>query len=90
MRIDNNLKLPILNFYYFKTTETGLLAPMSCFAFMKAKEEDASNAMHPWQLFVRFYNSKHGNHFNDDPARRLSHSFGNDVVGLKSNSVKQV
>ncbi|EDV28808.1 uncharacterized protein TRIADDRAFT_52054 [Trichoplax adhaerens] len=84
----NNFTL-LLQHGLCETTETSLLAPMSCFAFMKSNNEDTSNAMHPWQLFVRFYNSRHGSNYNENPARRLSHSFGNDAVGIKSNSVKQ-
>ncbi|KAM9746561.1 LOW QUALITY PROTEIN: RUN domain-containing protein 1 [Menidia menidia] len=49
-----------------------VLAPISCLL----PYPPAPQAMHPWELFVKYYHSKNGRAFAESPARQLSHSFG--------------
>ncbi|XP_029945427.1 RUN domain-containing protein 1 [Salarias fasciatus] len=48
-----------------------VLAPISCLLPYRP----APQAMHPWELFVKYYHSKNGKEFAESPARQLSQSF---------------
>ncbi|XP_041830026.1 RUN domain-containing protein 1 isoform X2 [Melanotaenia boesemani] len=48
-----------------------VLAPISCLLPYRP----APQTMHPWELFVKYYNSKNGKAFVESPARQLSQSF---------------
>ncbi|XP_009867238.1 PREDICTED: RUN domain-containing protein 1, partial [Apaloderma vittatum] len=49
-----------------------VLAPIACLipAFTSSPQ-----TMHPWELFVKYYNAKNGQAFVESPARKLSQSF---------------
>ncbi|XP_037665710.1 RUN domain-containing protein 1 isoform X1 [Choloepus didactylus] len=55
-----------------------VMAPIACLlpAFSSAPE-----AMHPWELFVKYYHAKNGRAFVESPARKLSQSFALPVMG---------
>lgn len=55
-----------------------VMAPIACLlpAFSSAPE-----AMHPWELFVKYYHAKNGRAFVESPARKLSQSFALPVTG---------
>ncbi|XP_004484637.1 RUN domain-containing protein 1 [Dasypus novemcinctus] len=55
-----------------------VMAPIACLlpAFSPAPE-----AMHPWELFVKYYHTKNGRAFVESPARKLSQSFALPVMG---------
>ncbi|XP_066119633.1 RUN domain-containing protein 1 [Saccopteryx bilineata] len=55
-----------------------VMAPIACLlpAFSSAPE-----AMHPWELFVKYYHAKNGRAYVDSPARKLSQSFALPVMG---------
>lgn len=55
-----------------------VLAPVSC---LLPSRPAASAAMHPWELFVKYYHAKNGRAFAESPARQLSQSFGLPVGG---------
>ncbi|XP_032444024.1 RUN domain-containing protein 1 isoform X1 [Xiphophorus hellerii] len=54
-----------------------VLAPISCLLPYRP----APLAMHPWELFVTYYESKNGKAFVESPARKLSQSFSLKVGG---------
>lgn len=55
-----------------------VLAPVSC---LLPSRPTATAAMHPWELFVKYYHAKNGRAFAESPARQLSQSFGLPVGG---------
>ncbi|XP_036004222.1 RUN domain-containing protein 1 isoform X2 [Fundulus heteroclitus] len=54
-----------------------VLAPIACLL----PYTPAPLAMHPWELFVKFYQAHDGKAFVEAPARKLSQSFGLTVGG---------
>lgn len=54
-----------------------VLAPISCILPYRT----APQTMHPWDLFVNYYESKNGKAFVESPARQLSQSFSLPVGG---------
>uniref|UniRef100_H3D122 RUN domain-containing protein 1 n=1 Tax=Tetraodon nigroviridis TaxID=99883 RepID=H3D122_TETNG len=54
-----------------------VLAPISCLL----PHQPAPQALHPWDLFVKYYHSKNGRAFVESPARQLSQSFSLPVGG---------
>ncbi|XP_077020390.1 RUN domain-containing protein 1 [Tamandua tetradactyla] len=63
-----------------------VMAPIACLlpAFSSAPE-----AMHPWELFVKYYHAKNGRAFVESPARKLSQSFALPVMGVTAVTPKQ-
>ncbi|XP_075417998.1 RUN domain-containing protein 1 [Tenrec ecaudatus] len=55
-----------------------VMAPIACLlpAFSSAPE-----AMHPWELFVKYYHAKNGRAYVESPARKLSQSFALPMMG---------
>nr|XP_020461210.1 RUN domain-containing protein 1 isoform X2 [Monopterus albus] len=54
-----------------------VLAPISCLLPYRP----ATQTMHPWELFVKYYHSKNGKAFVESPARQLSQSFSLPIGG---------
>lgn len=54
-----------------------VLAPLSCLL----PQRPAPQTIHPWELFVKYYQSKNGKAFAESPARQLSQSFSLPVGG---------
>ncbi|XP_022050444.1 RUN domain-containing protein 1 isoform X2 [Acanthochromis polyacanthus] len=54
-----------------------VLAPISCLLPYRPAPQN----MHPWELFVKYYQSKNGKAFVESPARQLSQSFSLPVGG---------
>ncbi|XP_075767707.1 RUN domain-containing protein 1 [Pelodiscus sinensis] len=63
-----------------------VLAPIACLipAFTSSPQ-----TMHPWELFVKYYNAKNGRAFVESPARKLSQSFALPVTGGITVTPKQ-
>ncbi|NXD65779.1 RUND1 protein, partial [Eolophus roseicapillus] len=63
-----------------------VLAPIACLipAFTSSPQ-----TMHPWELFVKYYNAKNGQAFVESPARKLSQSFALPVTGGMAVTPKQ-
>ncbi|KAM7137616.1 RUN domain-containing protein 1 [Macrochelys suwanniensis] len=63
-----------------------VLAPIACLipAFTSSPQ-----TMHPWELFVKYYNTKNGRAFVESPARKLSQSFSLPVMGGITVTPKQ-
>ncbi|KYO46465.1 RUN domain-containing protein 1 [Alligator mississippiensis] len=63
-----------------------VLAPIACLipAFTSSPQ-----TMHPWELFVKYYNTKNGRAFVESPARKLSQSFALPVTGGVAVTPKQ-
>uniref|UniRef100_A0A8C6IR84 RUN domain-containing protein 1 n=1 Tax=Melopsittacus undulatus TaxID=13146 RepID=A0A8C6IR84_MELUD len=63
-----------------------VLAPIACLipAFISSPQ-----TMHPWELFVKYYNAKNGQAFVESPARKLSQSFALPVTGGVAVTPKQ-
>ncbi|NXD25319.1 RUND1 protein, partial [Spelaeornis formosus] len=63
-----------------------VLAPIACLipAFTPSPR-----TMHPWELFVKYYNTKNGQTFMESPARKLSQSFALPVTGAVVATPKQ-
>lgn len=55
-----------------------VLAPIAC---LLPVLNSAPQPMHPWELFVKYYQSKNGQAFVESPARKLSQSFALPVMG---------
>uniref|UniRef100_A0A7N4V6X3 RUN domain-containing protein 1 n=1 Tax=Sarcophilus harrisii TaxID=9305 RepID=A0A7N4V6X3_SARHA len=55
-----------------------VMAPIAC---LLPSLSSAPQTMHPWELFVKYYNTKNGRAFVESPARKLSQSFGLPVTG---------
>jgi len=43
-----------------------------------------------WDLILRYYRIKNGEKYNSTPARKLSQSFGLEIVGSTAITNKQV
>ncbi|XP_030262961.1 RUN domain-containing protein 1 isoform X2 [Sparus aurata] len=54
-----------------------VLAPISCLLPYRPTPQ----TMHPWELFVKYYQAKNGQAFVESPARQLSQSFSLPVGG---------
>lgn len=63
-----------------------VLAPIAC--LIPVFSTSPPN-MHPWELFVKYYNEKNGKAFVDSPARKLSQSFSLPVSGSTKVTPKQ-
>uniref|UniRef100_A0A8C0QSF0 RUN domain-containing protein 1 n=3 Tax=Chelonoidis abingdonii TaxID=106734 RepID=A0A8C0QSF0_CHEAB len=63
-----------------------VLAPIACLipAFTSSPQ-----TMHPWELFVKYYDTKNGRAFVESPARKLSQSFALPVTGGITVTPKQ-
>ncbi|XP_025969339.2 RUN domain-containing protein 1 [Dromaius novaehollandiae] len=63
-----------------------VLAPIACLipAFTSSPQ-----TMHPWELFVKYYDAKNGQAFVESPARKLSQSFALPVTGGVAVTPKQ-
>lgn len=46
-------------------------------------------AMHAWELVLAYYRLKHGEEYNNTPARKLSQSFQLDIVDAQAVTAKQ-
>ncbi|NXS13217.1 RUND1 protein, partial [Neodrepanis coruscans] len=63
-----------------------VLAPIAC---LLPAFTPSPRAMHPWELFVKYYQAKNGQAFVESPARKLSQSFGLPVTGAVAATPKQ-
>uniref|UniRef100_A0ACB8EBS3 RUN domain-containing protein 1 n=1 Tax=Sphaerodactylus townsendi TaxID=933632 RepID=A0ACB8EBS3_9SAUR len=63
-----------------------VLAPIAC---LLPVLNSSPQAMHPWELFVKYYQSKNGRAFVESPARKLSQSFALPVMGGVPATPKQ-
>ncbi|CAI9571423.1 unnamed protein product, partial [Staurois parvus] len=63
-----------------------VLAPIACLIPVFSTSPPT---MHPWELFVKYYNEKNGKAFVDSPARKLSQSFSLPVSGSTKVTPKQ-
>ncbi|XP_075156419.1 RUN domain-containing protein 1 isoform X2 [Haematobia irritans] len=49
----------------------------------------STRPMHAWELILEFYYLKHGDEYNNTPARKLSQSFNLDIVNSQAVTAKQ-
>ncbi|CAH2301987.1 RUN domain-containing 1 [Pelobates cultripes] len=63
-----------------------VLAPIACLIPVFTT---SSPSMHPWELFVKYYNENNGRAFVESPARKLSQSFSLPVSGSNKVTPKQ-
>lgn len=63
------------------------LVPFGCFPSRSARQP--AKMMHAWDLFIKYYEMKHGAEYTQSPARKLSQSFDLDIVGGKPVTAKQ-
>ncbi|XP_077171766.1 RUN domain-containing protein 1 [Paroedura picta] len=63
-----------------------VLAPIAC---LLPVLNSSPQPMHPWELFVKYYQSKNGRAFVESPARKLSQSFALPVMGGGAITPKQ-
>ncbi|CAM4688662.1 unnamed protein product [Lepidochelys olivacea] len=63
-----------------------VLAPIAC---LIPALTSSPQTMHPWELFVKYYNAKNGRAFVESPARKLSQSFSLPVMGGITVTPKQ-
>ncbi|KAK0049338.1 RUN domain-containing protein 1 [Biomphalaria pfeifferi] len=62
------------------------LVPFGCFPSRSAQ---VTHMLHAWDLFLKYYEMKHGREYNESPARKLSQSFHLDMIGGKPITAKQ-
>ncbi|XP_078385858.1 RUN domain-containing protein 1 [Cetorhinus maximus] len=63
-----------------------VLAPIAC---LLPSFTTSPQTMHPWQLFVKYYNTRNGRAFVESPARKLSQSFALPMTGSRVVTPKQ-
>eukprot|EP00079_Xenopus_tropicalis_P018003 XP_004918697.1 PREDICTED: RUN domain-containing protein 1 isoform X1 [Xenopus tropicalis] len=63
-----------------------VLAPIACLIPVFSTSPPT---MHPWELFVKYYNEQNGKAFVESPARKLSQSFSLPVSGNSKVTPKQ-
>ncbi|XP_038635390.1 RUN domain-containing protein 1 isoform X2 [Scyliorhinus canicula] len=63
-----------------------VLAPIAC---LLPSFTTSPQTMHPWKLFVKYYNTRNGRAFVESPARKLSQSFALPVTGSGIVTPKQ-
>lgn len=49
----------------------------------------STRPMHAWELILEYYYLKHGDEYNNTPARKLSQSFNLDIVNSQAVTAKQ-
>lgn len=69
--------------------EVGQSTSLVTFGCLAARSNRNAKMMHAWDLFLKYYEMKHGKEYNDSPARKLSQSFHLDIVGGKAITTKQ-
>jgi hypothetical protein len=55
-----------------------------------ARSANAKGFLTAWELILKFYQIKNGEKYNATPARRLSQSFGLEIVGSTAITTKQI
>lgn len=66
------------------------LLPFGCFPNRRRREETTqTKMMHAWDIFLKYYDMKHGKEYNETPARKLSDAFSLEMVGGKAITTKQ-
>ncbi|XP_044529821.1 RUN domain-containing protein 1 isoform X1 [Gracilinanus agilis] len=63
------------------TSSPGMSLVMAPIACLLPSFSSTPQTMHPWELFVKYYNTKNGRAFVESPARKLSQSFALPVTG---------
>ncbi|BFZ16011.1 hypothetical protein BsWGS_19049 [Bradybaena similaris] len=66
--------------------QSSSLVPFGCFPSRSAR---VTQMLHAWDLFLKYYEMKHGREYNESPARKLSQSFHLDMVGGRAITAKQ-
>lgn len=69
--------------------EIGQSSSLISFGCFSSRAKSRTQMMHAWDLFLKYYEMKHGREYNDSPARKLSQSFHLDIVGGKAITNKQ-
>ncbi|CAD5119154.1 DgyrCDS7792 [Dimorphilus gyrociliatus] len=69
--------------------EIGQSSSLMVFGCLSTRSKKQTKMMHAWDLFLKYYEMKHGKEYNDSPARKLSQSFHLDIVGGKAITNKQ-
>ncbi|CAF3038730.1 unnamed protein product [Rotaria socialis] len=65
-----------------ETSYSTSLCLWGCFSTRSTNNQSGKNdTTHIWELFLKYYDMKHGNEFANSPARKLSQSFALDIVG---------
>uniref|UniRef100_A0A8C2VZJ5 RUN domain-containing protein 1 n=1 Tax=Chinchilla lanigera TaxID=34839 RepID=A0A8C2VZJ5_CHILA len=63
-----------------------VLAPLAC---LLPALSSGPQAMHPWELFVKYYHAKNGRAYVESPARKLSQAFALPLGGGATVTPKQ-
>jgi len=70
--------------------QSSSLIPFGCFPNRRRREEKTeTKMMHAWDIFLKYYDMKHGKEYNETPARKLSDAFSLEMVGGKAITTKQ-
>ncbi|CAG0913428.1 unnamed protein product [Notodromas monacha] len=69
------------------TPSTALVPWTGCFSRRSIKVQP--QVLHAWDLLLAYYDIKRGPSYNATPQRKLSESFGLDIVGGKAVTTKQ-
>lgn len=71
----------------FEVGQSQSLVPFGCLPSRNISK--SPQMMHAWDLFLKYYETKHGKEYSEEPARRLSMAFGLEVVGGKAVTARQ-
>lgn len=71
----------------FEVGQSQSLVPFGCLPNRNVSK--SPQMMHAWDLFLKYYETKHGKEYSEEPARRLSMAFGLEVVGGKAVTARQ-
>ncbi|XP_070565440.1 LOW QUALITY PROTEIN: RUN domain-containing protein 1-like [Ptychodera flava] len=63
-----------------------VVLPLACFV---PRSSQVSTSVHPWQMFIDYYEMKNGRRYTSSPARKLSQSFKLDIIGGAAVTGKQ-
>ncbi|XP_078489505.1 RUN domain-containing protein 1 [Ciona intestinalis] len=70
---------------------SSLISPISCLLPRSMDTKYASQPMHPWELFLEYYEIKNGPEFARSPSRMLSRSFNlDDLVASGDTSRSKI
>lgn len=62
------------------------LVPFGCFV---VRSKESPNQMHVWELFLKYFDIKHGKEYTQSAANKLSQSFNLNIVSGKPITIKQ-
>lgn len=70
-----------------ETSHGSSMVPFGCFV---VRSKNNQSQLHAWDLFIKYFEMKHGKEYIQSATNKLSQSFALQVVSGKSITIKQV